>query len=59
MTSGSAGSGGSYLAYCEAGFAERRIADVQVILAKPRGRPREPAASQKPGRAQVIGGVVA
>jgi cyclopropane-fatty-acyl-phospholipid synthase len=24
-----------YLAYCEAGFAERRIADVQLLLAKP------------------------
>jgi cyclopropane-fatty-acyl-phospholipid synthase len=27
-----------YLAYCEAGFAERRIADVQLLLAKPRWR---------------------
>jgi cyclopropane-fatty-acyl-phospholipid synthase len=27
-----------YLAYCEAGFAERRIRDVQVLLAKPRFR---------------------
>jgi cyclopropane-fatty-acyl-phospholipid synthase len=25
-----------YLKYCEAGFAERRICDVQVVLAKPR-----------------------
>jgi cyclopropane-fatty-acyl-phospholipid synthase len=25
-----------YLAYCEAGFAERRIGDVQLLLAKPR-----------------------
>jgi len=24
-----------YLAYCEAGFAERRIAEVQILLAKP------------------------
>jgi cyclopropane-fatty-acyl-phospholipid synthase len=24
-----------YLAYCEAGFLERRIGDVQMILAKP------------------------
>jgi len=24
-----------YLSYCEAGFAERRIGDVQVLLAKP------------------------
>jgi len=28
-----------YLAYCEAGFAERRICDVQLLLAKPRHRP--------------------
>ncbi len=28
-----------YLAYCEAGFAERRIGDVQMLLAKPRARP--------------------
>src|SRR5947209_1232326 len=27
-----------YLAYCEAGFAERRIGDVQLLLAKPRWR---------------------
>jgi cyclopropane-fatty-acyl-phospholipid synthase len=27
-----------YLAYCEAGFAERRICDVQLLLAKPRHR---------------------
>ena len=27
-----------YLAYCEAGFAERRICDIQLLLAKPRGR---------------------
>ena len=35
-----------YLAYCQAGFAERRICDVQLLLAKPqwaasrRGSPR-------------------
>jgi len=29
-----------YLAYCEAGFAERRISDVQMVLAKPGWRPR-------------------
>ena len=28
-----------YLNYCEAGFAERRICDVQITLAKPRSRP--------------------
>jgi cyclopropane-fatty-acyl-phospholipid synthase len=27
-----------YLSFCEAGFAERRIGDVQIILAKPRWR---------------------
>jgi cyclopropane-fatty-acyl-phospholipid synthase len=27
-----------YLCYCEAGFAERRICDVQLVLAKPRWR---------------------
>ena len=27
-----------YLAYCEAGFAERRICDLQLLLAKPRCR---------------------
>jgi cyclopropane-fatty-acyl-phospholipid synthase len=27
-----------YLAYCEAGFAERRICDVQLLLGKPRAR---------------------
>jgi cyclopropane-fatty-acyl-phospholipid synthase len=27
-----------YLSYCEAGFAERRICDVQLLLAKPRHR---------------------
>ena len=32
-----------YLAYCEAGFAERRIHDVQLLLAKPRFR-NEPLA---------------
>jgi cyclopropane-fatty-acyl-phospholipid synthase len=33
-----------YLAYCEAGFAERRIRDVQLVLAKPQFR--EEASSQ-------------
>ena len=27
-----------YLAYCETGFAERRICDLQLLLAKPRSR---------------------
>jgi cyclopropane-fatty-acyl-phospholipid synthase len=38
-----------YLAYCEAGFAERRICDIQLLLAKPRypatGRRAAPAAA--------------
>jgi cyclopropane-fatty-acyl-phospholipid synthase len=32
-----------YLAYCEAGFRERRIRDVQVLLAKPQWRGGAPA----------------
>jgi cyclopropane-fatty-acyl-phospholipid synthase len=32
-----------YLAYCEAGFAERRINDVQMLLAKPGHRATTPA----------------
>ena len=35
-----------YLAYCEAGFAERRIGDVQLLLAKP-GYRAEPARSSR------------
>lgn len=34
-----------YLAYCEAGFRERRIQDVQMLLAKPRWSAREPEAA--------------
>jgi cyclopropane-fatty-acyl-phospholipid synthase len=36
-----------YLAYCEAGFAERRIGLIQTVLAKPHWRPEvtEPAAA--------------
>jgi cyclopropane-fatty-acyl-phospholipid synthase len=42
-----------YLAYCEAGFAERRIRDVQLVLAKPAFRSEpllgvEPAGEQRP-----------
>src|SRR5579875_1486697 len=32
-----------YLAYCEGGFAERRIGDVQMLLGKPRFHPSLPA----------------
>jgi hypothetical protein len=28
-----------YFAYCEAGFAERRISDVQMVFARPGWRP--------------------
>ena len=28
-----------YFAYCEAGFAERRISDVQMVFARPAWRP--------------------
>ncbi|HTC59103.1 MAG TPA: cyclopropane-fatty-acyl-phospholipid synthase family protein [Solirubrobacteraceae bacterium] len=38
-----------YLSYCEAGFAERRIGDVQVLLAKPGWR------SSAFGKAQLSG----
>jgi cyclopropane-fatty-acyl-phospholipid synthase len=31
-----------YLAYCEGGFAERRICDVQLLLAKPRAAVKVP-----------------
>jgi cyclopropane-fatty-acyl-phospholipid synthase len=35
-----------YLAYCEGGFAERRICDVQLLLAKPHWRSALPSASR-------------
>jgi cyclopropane-fatty-acyl-phospholipid synthase len=37
-----------YLSYCEAGFAERRILDLQVVLAKPRRHLNLPAAVLSP-----------
>lgn len=40
-----------YLAYCEAGFAERRIGDVQVVLAKPGYRPRTASTRTRRGPA--------
>jgi cyclopropane-fatty-acyl-phospholipid synthase len=40
-----------YLAYCEAGFRERRIRDVQVLLAKPQWRAGAPAIA---GRADAL-----
>jgi cyclopropane-fatty-acyl-phospholipid synthase len=38
-----------YLAYCEAGFRERRIRDVQVLLAKPRWRGEAAATAGRAG----------
>jgi cyclopropane-fatty-acyl-phospholipid synthase len=38
-----------YLAYCEAGFAERRILDLQLLLTKPRGRVAAPVALWRGG----------
>jgi cyclopropane-fatty-acyl-phospholipid synthase len=37
-----------YLAYCEAGFSERRIGDVQLILAKPAARLSRVGAPTRP-----------
>jgi cyclopropane-fatty-acyl-phospholipid synthase len=45
-----------YLAYCEAGFAERRIRDVQVVLAKP-GRLASVATQPAPARALSGAGI--
>jgi cyclopropane-fatty-acyl-phospholipid synthase len=35
-----------YLCYCEGGFAERYIGDVQMLFAKPRHRQDVPTADQ-------------
>ena len=43
-----------YLCYCEAGFAERRILDLQVLLGKPRHRVDMPVAVAGPSEAAVI-----
>jgi len=40
-----------YLSYCEAGFAERRILDVQLLLGKPRWRAEAPIAVRIPAQA--------
>ncbi len=37
-----------YLAYCEGGFAERALGDVQMLLAKPLARPASPLFLQYP-----------
>jgi cyclopropane-fatty-acyl-phospholipid synthase len=41
-----------YLAYCEAGFAERRICDVQLLLTKPRSWIASRTYRTGPGRSQ-------
>ena len=45
-----------YLAYCEAGFAERRIGLIQTVLAKPRwrGAVAGPAAAALPGASTAV-----
>lgn len=42
-----------YLAYCEAGFRERRIADVQMLLAKPAWHGEAAALAPLPARGAV------
>jgi cyclopropane-fatty-acyl-phospholipid synthase len=44
-----------YLAYCEAGFAERRIRDVQIVLAKP-ARVARAARGSAPALSRVAAG---
>jgi cyclopropane-fatty-acyl-phospholipid synthase len=54
-----------YLSFCEAGFSERRIADVQIVLAKPgwRGRvavadaPAHPASARDASEPAASGGL--
>jgi cyclopropane-fatty-acyl-phospholipid synthase len=41
-----------YLAYCEAGFAERRIRDLQILLAKPGFREEVPSSQLPVGHAE-------
>ena len=41
-----------YLAYCEAGFAERRICDVQLLLTKPRCRITSNVHAKRSGHGQ-------
>jgi cyclopropane-fatty-acyl-phospholipid synthase len=48
-----------YLAYCEAGFAERRICDVQLLLAKPKWRPAGEGARRRTAPVAVARGELA
>ena len=41
-----------YLAYCEAGFAERRICEVQLLLTKPQCRITSRAYQKRSGHCQ-------
>ena len=45
-----------YLSYCEAGFAERRIGLVQMVLAKPAWRAPVPPAAEPPALMAVAAG---
>ena len=42
-----------YLCYCEAGFAERYISDIQLLMAKPQNR-RAPIVPREIGRISVV-----
>jgi hypothetical protein len=42
-----------YLCFCEAGFAERRISDVQIVLAKPEPLEQPAAVAPAPSRGAV------
>jgi cyclopropane-fatty-acyl-phospholipid synthase len=44
-----------YLAYCEAGFAERRIGLIQTVLAKPHWRPEAVAEAPAPATLEAVG----
>ena len=44
-----------YLAYCEAGFAERRIRDLQLLLAKPEWLANATTQSANDARTQLVG----
>ena len=45
-----------YLSFCEAGFTERRIGNVQVVLAKPRWRGHL-ATAEAPAQPSAVSGV--
>jgi cyclopropane-fatty-acyl-phospholipid synthase len=48
-----------YLAYCEAGFLERRISDVQLLLAKPAWRGEAEVLARLPERSAALDGAAA